>query len=81
MPTAASSLIPPALDRLRQQPAVASEEVSGLLERLVERGTPALTACAVLAGATWPPAVGEWTADAPAHVLDRPGNARRAMAA
>nr|WP_280923662.1 hypothetical protein [Streptomyces roseochromogenus] len=29
-----------------------------------------LTACAVLAGTTSLPAVGEWIADAPAHVLE-----------
>ncbi|MGH3768637.1 MAG: transposase family protein [Pseudonocardiaceae bacterium] len=33
----------------------------------------ALTACAVLSGATSLLAVGEWIADAPAHVLDRLG--------
>ncbi|GGW46788.1 hypothetical protein GCM10010320_28840 [Streptomyces caelestis] len=33
----------------------------------------ALTACAVLAGATSLPAVGEWIADAPPQVLDRLG--------
>lgn len=33
----------------------------------------ALTACAVLAGATSLLAVGEWIADAPTHVLDRLG--------
>ncbi|MER5602873.1 ISAs1 family transposase [Streptomyces sp. NPDC002265] len=33
----------------------------------------ALTACAVLAGATSLPAVGEWIADAPAHVLRQLG--------
>jgi hypothetical protein len=49
----------------------------------------ALTACAVLAGATSLLAVGEWIADAPGHVLEqvgadasqlRTGNAPRAMA-
>ncbi|WP_329319244.1 MULTISPECIES: ISAs1 family transposase [unclassified Streptomyces] len=87
MPADASSLIPPALDQLRQQPGVASEEVPDLLERLAEVPDPrdprgvrhalavvlALTACAVLAGATSLLAVGEWIADAPAHVLDRLG--------
>ncbi|WP_377271600.1 ISAs1 family transposase [Peterkaempfera sp. SMS 1(5)a] len=57
----------------------------GLLERLAEVPDPrdprgvrhalaavlALTACAVLAGATSLLAVGEWIADAPAHVLER----------
>ncbi|MCP3822710.1 transposase family protein [Streptomyces sp. A3M-1-3] len=33
----------------------------------------ALTACAVLAGATSLLAVGEWIADAPAHVLEQAG--------
>jgi hypothetical protein len=33
----------------------------------------ALTACAVLAGATSLLAVGEWIADAPAHVLGQVG--------
>lgn len=33
----------------------------------------ALTACAVLAGATSLPAVGEWIADAPAHMLHQVG--------
>ncbi|MHA6760035.1 transposase family protein [Streptacidiphilus sp. PAMC 29251] len=33
----------------------------------------ALTACAVLAGATSLLAVGEWIADAPPHVLDQLG--------
>ncbi|MFG2949697.1 ISAs1 family transposase [Streptomyces adustus] len=67
-----------------------SEEVPGLLERLAEVPDPrdprgvrhrlavvlALTACAVLAGATSLLAVGEWIADAPAHVLEQVG-ARR----
>ncbi|MER5472000.1 ISAs1 family transposase [Streptomyces sp. NPDC002685] len=87
MPADESSLIPPALDQLRQQPEVASGEVPGLLERLAEVPDPrdprgvrhalavvlALTACAVLAGATSLLAVGEWIADAPAYVLDRLG--------
>lgn len=33
----------------------------------------ALAACAVLARATSPPAIGEWIADAPAHVLEQGG--------
>ncbi|GED88875.1 hypothetical protein TNCT6_59600 [Streptomyces sp. 6-11-2] len=59
----------------------------GLLERLAEVPDPrdprgvrhalavvlALTACAVLAGATSLLAVGEWIADAPAHVLEHLG--------
>jgi hypothetical protein len=61
--------------------------VPGLLERLAEVPDPrdprgvrhalavvlALTACAVLAGATSLLAVGEWIADAPAHVLEQLG--------
>ncbi|MFD4949803.1 ISAs1 family transposase [Streptomyces sp. NPDC058409] len=83
----ASSLIPPALDQLREKPQVGSEEVPGLLERLAEVPDPrdprgvrhrlavvlALTACAVLAGATSLLAVGEWIADAPGHVLEKVG--------
>lgn len=82
MPADESSLIPPALDQLREQPEVVSDEVPGLLERLDEvpdqrdpRGMRhrlvvvlALTACAVLAEATSFLAVGEWIADAPPHV-------------
>ncbi|MFE2070454.1 transposase family protein [Streptomyces sp. NPDC059467] len=66
MPADASSLIPPALDQLRENPQVGPEEVPGLLERLAGVPDPrdprgvrhrlvvvlALTACAVLAGAT-----------------------------
>ncbi|MGI5460876.1 transposase family protein [Streptomyces sp. CA-249302] len=62
-------------------------EVPGLLERLAEVPDPrdprgvrhrlavvlALTACAVLAGATSLPAVGEWIADAPGYVLEQVG--------
>ncbi len=87
MPADASSLIPPALDQLREKPQVDAVEVPGLLERPAEvpesrdpRGVRhrlavvlALTACAVLAGAASLLAVGEWIADAPAHVLDRVG--------
>ncbi|MDH6222117.1 transposase family protein [Streptomyces pseudovenezuelae] len=87
MPTDASSLIPPALDRLRQHPEVAPEEVPGLLERLAQVPDPrdprgvrhalvvvlALSACAVLAGATSILAVGEWITDAPPHVLEHVG--------
>ncbi|WP_280881854.1 transposase family protein [Streptomyces pseudovenezuelae] len=87
MPADASPPIPPALDQLRHQPQVALEEVPDLLERLCQVSDPrdprgvrhalavvlALTACAVLAGATSLPAVGEWIADAPAHVLHRLG--------
>ncbi|MEU9181719.1 ISAs1 family transposase [Streptomyces sp. NPDC048550] len=60
------------------------EEIPGLLERLAEVPDPrdprgvrvavlALTACAVLAGATSLLAVGEWIADAPSCVLERLG--------
>lgn len=87
MPVDASSLIPPALDQLRENPQVGPEEVLGLLERLA--GVPdtrdprgvrhrlavvlAFTACAVLAGATSLLAVGEWIADAPGYVLEQVG--------
>lgn len=87
MPADASSLIPPALDQLREGSRVGPEEVPSLLERLAEVPDPrdprgvrhrlavvlALTACAVLAGATSLLAVGEWIADAPAHVLEQVG--------
>jgi hypothetical protein len=87
VPADASSPIPPALDQLHAKPQVGPEEVPGLLERLAEAPDPrdprgvrhllavvlALTACAVLAGATSLPAVGEWIADAPRHVLERVG--------
>jgi predicted transposase YbfD/YdcC len=87
VPAEASSPITPALDQLRREPGIAPEEVPGLLERLAEvpdpRGTRgvrhalvavlALTACAVLAGATSLLAVGEWIADAPTDVLERLG--------
>ncbi|WP_234042641.1 transposase family protein [Streptomyces marianii] len=87
MPADASSLIPPALGQLREKPQVRPAEVPGLLERLAEVPDPrdprgvrhrpsvvrALTACAVLAGATSLLAVGEWIADAPAHVLQQVG--------
>ncbi|MGW0477616.1 ISAs1 family transposase, partial [Streptomyces coeruleorubidus] len=87
MPADASSLIPPALDQLRESSRFGPEEVLGLLERLAEVPDPrdprgvrhrlavvlALTACAVLAGATSLLAVGEWIADAPAHVLEQVG--------
>ncbi|TRO68214.1 ISAs1 family transposase [Streptomyces sp. IB201691-2A2] len=87
MPADASSPIPPVLDQLREYPQVVPEEVPGLLERLAEVPDPrdprgvrhrlavvlALTACAVLAGATSLLAIGEWIADAPAHVLEQVG--------
>ncbi|MFE9859082.1 transposase family protein [Streptomyces sp. NPDC005780] len=87
MPADASSLIPPALDRFREQSVVGLGEVPGLLERLAQVPDPrdprgvrhslavvlALTACAVLTGATSLLAVGEWIADAPPHVLEQLG--------
>jgi predicted transposase YbfD/YdcC len=87
VPADASSLIPPALDQLREHPEVVFAEVPGLLERLAEVPDPkdprgvrhalvavlALTACAVLAGATSVLAVSEWIADAPPHILQRLG--------
>lgn len=87
MPADASSPIPRALDQFREHPQLAPDEVPGLLERLAEIPDPrdprgvrhalvailALTACAVLAGATSLLAVGEWIADAPAHVLEQVG--------
>ncbi|MEU1568885.1 transposase family protein [Streptomyces mirabilis] len=64
MPAEASSLIPPALDQLREHPEVAPEDVPGLLDRLAQvpdprdprgvrhplAGVLALAACAVPAG-------------------------------
>ncbi|MFF1605171.1 ISAs1 family transposase [Streptomyces mirabilis] len=87
MPAEASSLIPPALDQLREHPDVAPEEVPGLLGRLAQVPDPrdprgvrhalvgvlALAACAVLAGATSLLAVDEWISDAPPHVLEHVG--------
>ncbi|MCX5506130.1 ISAs1 family transposase (plasmid) [Streptomyces sp. NBC_00053] len=87
MPADASLPIPPAFDQLRQQPQAVPGEIPGLLERLHEVPDPrdprgvrhalvvvlALTACAVLAGATSLLAVGEWIADAPPSVLEHLG--------
>ncbi|WP_406154642.1 transposase family protein [Streptomyces sp. NBC_00882] len=87
MPADASSLVPPALDQLRENPQAGPEEVPGLLERLAAVPDPrdprgvrhrlavvlALTACAVLAGATSLLAVGEWIADAPGYLLEQVG--------
>ncbi|MFD7486926.1 transposase family protein [Streptomyces mirabilis] len=87
MPADASSPIPLAFDRLREHPGAVPGEIPGLLERLTEVPGPrdprgvrnalvvmlALTACAVLAGATSLPAVGEWITDAPPSVLERLG--------
>lgn len=81
-PADAPSAIPPALDQLPEQPDVGPGEVPCLLERLAQVPDPrdprgvrhvlafvlALTACAVLAGATSLLAVGEWIADVPPHV-------------
>ncbi|MFI6440163.1 transposase family protein [Streptomyces sp. NPDC050759] len=67
------------IDQLRENPQVGPEKFPGLVERLAAVPDPrgprgvghrlavasALTACAVLAGATSLPAVGEWIADAP----------------
>jgi hypothetical protein len=79
--------IQPALDQLGAQPPAAPEEFPRLLERLAEIPDPrdprgvrhrlvvvhALTAYAVLTGATSFLAVGGWIADAPAHVLEALG--------
>jgi hypothetical protein len=87
VPTNASFLIQPAVDQLGDQPPAMPGEVRGLLERLAEVPDPrdprgvrhrlavvlALTACAVLAGATSLLAVGEWIADVPADVLEALG--------
>ncbi|WP_327425930.1 transposase family protein [Streptomyces sp. NBC_01236] len=87
MPGDASSPIPLAFDQLREHPGAVPQEIPGLLERLAEVPDPrdprgvrhalvvvlALTACAVLAGATCLPAVGEWITDAPPSVLERLG--------
>lgn len=73
MPADASSPIPTALDQLYEQPEAAAGEVPGLPEPLAQVPNPrdprevrhapavvvALTACAVLAGATSLLAVGE----------------------
>jgi hypothetical protein len=87
VPADASSLIPPALDQLRELPGAAPEEIPGLPERLAEVPDPrdprgirhtlafvlALAASAVLAGATSLLAVGEWITDAPERVLEQLG--------
>lgn len=87
VPANAASPIPPSFDQLRQHPAAVTEDAPGLLERLGEVPDPrdprgvrhalvvvlALTACAVMAGATSVLAVGEWIADAPFSVLERLG--------
>ncbi|MFI0930055.1 transposase family protein [Streptomyces sp. NPDC021012] len=85
----ANALLPilPVFDQLCEQPEAASGEVPGLLERLAQVPDPrdprgmrhalavvlALTACAVLAGATSLLAVGEWIADASPLVLEQLG--------
>ncbi|MEU2358193.1 transposase family protein [Streptomyces misionensis] len=85
MPADASSPIPLAFDRLRQHPGAVPKEIPGLLERLAEVPDPrdprwarhalvavlALTACAVLAGATSLLAVGEWITDVPPSAFHR----------
>lgn len=87
MPAAASSLIPPALDQLRSAAPTEPAEYPGLLECLSAVPDPrsprgvrhelvyllALTAAAVLAGASSLVAIGEWVADAPTSVLARLG--------
>ncbi|MFF0085898.1 transposase family protein [Streptomyces canus] len=87
MPADASSLIPPALAQLRENPQVVPEEVTPCWSGWPRWRTPrdprgvrhrltvvlALTACAVLAGATSLPAVGEWIADAPGYLLEQVG--------
>ncbi|MDO0933775.1 ISAs1 family transposase [Streptomyces sp. DG2A-72] len=87
MPADASSPIPPTFDQLREHPGAVPEEIPDLLERLAEVPDPrdprgvrhalvvmlALTACAVLAGASSLLAVGEWITDAPPPVLERLG--------
>jgi predicted transposase YbfD/YdcC len=87
VPADTLSPIPPALDQLRRQPELRHEEIPGLLKQLTEVPDPrdprgvrhalavvlALTACAVLAGATSLLAVSEWIADAPPQVLDMLG--------
>lgn len=83
MSAAASSLIPPAFDELRNASAIEPAECPGLIECLAAVPDPrsprgvrhrlvyvlALAAAAVLGGATSPLAIGEWAADAPAGVL------------
>jgi DDE_Tnp_1-associated len=87
VPADVSSPIPLALHQLRDQPEAGPGELPGLLECLAEVPDPrdprgvrhalvgllALSACAVLAGATSLLAIGEWIADAPPQVLDRLG--------
>jgi hypothetical protein len=83
VPADASSPIPLAFDQLREHSGALPGEIPGLLESvwlrcptLHPRGVRhalvvmlALTACAVLAGATSLLAVGEWITDAPPSVL------------
>ncbi|MEW2080324.1 transposase family protein [Streptomyces sp. NPDC005283] len=63
------------LDQLVRAAAANQRAAAGRLRGRVQTGEEVLspTACAVLAGATSLLAVGEWIADAPAHVLDRLG--------
>ncbi|WP_326818500.1 transposase family protein [Streptomyces sp. NBC_01762] len=74
MPAVVSSRIPPVLDPLRSQPDAAAHELPALLTRLAAVPDPrkprgvrhglvyvlALTACAVLTGATSILAISEW---------------------
>ncbi|MEU1371674.1 transposase family protein [Streptomyces sp. NPDC005803] len=83
----ASSLIPPAVDQLREDPEAAPEDLPGLLDRLAQvpdsrapRGVGKalvdvlpLAVCAVLAGATSLVAVGERITGDPTHVLEHIG--------
>ncbi|MEU9101274.1 transposase family protein [Streptomyces sp. NPDC048361] len=87
VPVDASSLIPAALDQPCEHPGIAPDEMPGLLERLAQVPDPrgprgvrhpsvvvlALAACTLLAGGTSLPAVGEWIAHAPPHVLEHVG--------
>ncbi|MFI7298822.1 transposase family protein [Streptomyces sp. NPDC050121] len=64
-----SGEVPPLLERLAEVPG--PREARGVRHALV--AVLALSACAVLAGATSLPAVSEWIADAPPHILERLG--------
>ncbi|MEZ0096034.1 ISAs1 family transposase [Streptacidiphilus sp. EB129] len=83
MPALVSSVIPPVLDRFRDQPPVEPTERPGLLECLAKVPDPraargirhalvyvlAIAASAVLTGTTSLLAISEWAADAPQSVL------------
>ncbi|MGW2724036.1 transposase family protein [Streptomyces sp. NPDC001492] len=91
MPAASSSPIPAGLGQLAGSDPACPDELPGLLDRLRRlpdprrlRGrrhplsyVPALTACAVLAGAKSLTAIAEWAADAPGQLLLRCGAALR----